>query len=200
MVDYCASFFLYCSIVFHANVIQFTNKGKSLNIVWDGCDKRLQNLSPGSVVRATQGKKCISKWLKPISSHMPILKDHALQPSHFKAIGLRSNAVCIVFIKLEDYIVFNISQGTRTIFFLEGMQSYITKNIYLKYILNTEEEMNTAKTVINTNSGDSWNTATYTLSVCHHPLWLTKEFWKSYDSKTVPKWQKFSHSDLKEEE
>lgn len=86
---------------------------------------------------------------------MPILKDHALQPSNLEAIGLRSNAVCIVFIKLEDYIVFNISQGTRTIFFLEGMQSYITKNIYLKYILNTEEEMNTAKTVINTNSGDS---------------------------------------------
>lgn len=135
MVDYRALFFLYCSIGFHANAIQFTNKGKSLNIVWDGCDKRLQNLSPGSVVRATQGKNCISKWLKPISSHMPILKDHVLQPSDFEAIGLRSNAMCIVFIKLEDYIVFNISQGNRPISFPEGIQSYITKNIvvYLKY-------------------------------------------------------------------
>lgn len=59
--------------------------------------------------------------------------------------------------------------------------------------------MSIAKTPIDMNSGNSWSTAMYTLSVCHHPLWLTKKFWESYNSKTSPKWQKFSHSDLNED-
>lgn len=68
------------------------------------------------------------------------------------------------------------------------------------YILNTGKETNIAKIPTNINSSNPWNTVTCTLSVCHHPLWLTMEFWESCDSNTFPKWQKFSHSDLEGEE
>lgn len=68
------------------------------------------------------------------------------------------------------------------------------------YILNTGKETNIARIPTNINNTNSWNIATCTLSVCHHPLWLTTEFWESYDSNTFPKWQKFSHSDLQGKE
>lgn len=117
-------------------------KGKSLNIVLGGSDNWLHNLSRVSFMQATQVKNhiisiiSISKLLKPISLYMPTLKNHAVQPPNFETIGLRSNTMHIVFFfKLEDYIVFNISEGKGTIFFLEGIRRYITKNtvVYLKY-------------------------------------------------------------------
>lgn len=77
----------------------------------------------------------------------------------------------------------------------ENKATWLIKQLYL---LDTEEEMNIAKTLSVWRVVYPWSIAMLTLSVCHHPLWLTKEFWESYDSKTFPKWQKFSHSDLKE--